>query len=529
MTEENEKKAIINSLLIQINVKVCAFWIVYFVLVYTLYFSADYLYIFKNSLFGAFEINYLFYNFRSNFLNLKHENRINNVSIDITGLVESDLKILKENIFSKSGYYSREILYNSQNSKFGNESNKIVLKANLISTNSINFSNVQNPIENHFESYLESLNIFKHQDNQFSYSIFVSFKNCGRSNSENTINLYNSKISLFCLNSKITKSDFFIILNDLFDIWFLKFTENEPEITKYSSLQIFMYNLFDLEMNYTNLPNYERNRSYLVFENFLSQINQLLHININKQNKYISKGSIDFQDNKKTYNRLIQNFNNNYKYYDENTLILPIFNYFSIFNNTNNYSFTSKSKDFLFTHSNIGNDTNSLTYSVISWITVIRSLMLPKNYKLNFKSRLNNITFKNHIKKENQNIFLSEWQISAIQLIQSNYILNKIIHNIDIFFSTLSFYNKFKLPNHIIYAVKHMNEIISNIHMISHDYFPTILQNSNDLLFNSEFHNKKTFNLDLVAAVYSPVTLPILFVIIISIFRIIKHSKIKFE
>ncbi|KAH8582969.1 uncharacterized protein ELE39_002314 [Cryptosporidium sp. chipmunk genotype I] len=531
MTEENEKKAFVNNLLIQINVKAWFFWIVYFVLVFIIYFSADYLYIFKNSVFGIIKINYLFYNFKSNFLKLKKEGRINNVFIDIKGLSQYDLEILKERIFSKSGDYSREIAYIHRKPKFESENNRILLKATLSNTHlNIDLDHIQNPKESHFESYLESLNIKGQQNSRYSYSIFVSFKSCGGSSSENTINLYNSKISLFCLNNEITKSDFFIILNDLFDIWFLRFTENEPEITKYTSLQISMYNLFDLEMNYVNLPDFNRSQSYLIFDNFLSQISQLLYMKIKIQNKYITKDSIDFRDNQKTYNRLIQNLNeNDYNYFDQNTLVLPIFNHFSNSNDTDNYSFTSTNNNFLFTHSIVTHDLNSLLFSTIAWISAIRLLILPKNYKLNFKSRINNVSFKNHIIWENQNVLLSDWQISAIQLIHSNYIINNIIFNIDRFFSTLSLYNKFRLPNHILYAIKHMNKIIRNIHMVSHDYLPTVLQNSNDLLFNPEFHNRKTFNSDLIMAVYSPVALPILFIIIISMFRIIKHSKMKFE
>ncbi|KAL3128232.1 putative signal peptide-containing protein [Cryptosporidium hominis] len=531
MTEENEKKTFVNNLLIQINIKAWFFWIVYSFLVFIIYFSADYLYIFKNSILGIVEINYLFYSFKSNFLKLKKENHINNVLINIKGLNEYDLEILKGRIFSKSDEYSREIVYNHRKPKFDNENNRILLKATLNGKylNS-DLNEIQNPIESNFESYLESQNIKEEQNTQYLYSIFVSFKNCGKNSSENTINLYNSKVSLFCLNNEITKSDFFIILNDLYDIWFLKFTENEPEMTKYTSLQIYMYNLFDLEINYENLPDFNKSRSFLIFDNFLSQINQLLYIDIKNQNKYITKDSIDFQDNQKTYNRLIQNLNeNNYYHFDQNTFKLSIFNHFSKFNDTDHYSFTSKNSDFLFTHSIITNDTNTLLFPTIIWINVIRSFILPKDYKLNFKSRINNVTFKNHIREENQNLFLSDWQISAIQLIHSNYLINHIIFNIDRFFLTLNLYNKFKLPNHILYAIKYMNKIISNIHTISHNYLPTILQNSNNLLFNPEFHNKKTFNTDLVMAVYSPIAIPIMFLIIISMFRIIRHSSMKFE
>lgn len=535
MTEENEKKTLFNNLLIQINIKIWLLWIVYFLLVFTLYFSMSYLNVLKNSVSEIFKVNYMFYSFRSNFLKLKKQSHLIDVLIDIKGLTVNDLELLRKRTFSRGDHYFREIVFDQLSSESEDGSYGLLLKASLSGSNStIPVQNLRDPIESHFESYMESLNITELQSTQPSYSVFVSFSNCGRrTNLENTINVYNGRISLFCLSNEMSKSDFFIILNDLFDVWFLKFTENEPEITKYSSLQIYMNNLFDLDMDYTNLPNLKESQSYSEFENFVSQINQLLYVNIKMQNKYISKGSVDLQDMQKTYYRIIHNFNsNNYNYHDRNTLVLQVFNYFSNFTTANDNGdsyFINTSRDFLLIHSNMSNKTDIEILPAKVLIHVIRSLVLPKDYKLNFKSRLNNVTFKNHIKEENQNLYLSEWQISAIQLIHYNHMLNKTLFNIGRFFSTIGIYNIMKLPHNIIYAAEHINNIISNIHMVSHNYLPTILQNSNDLLFNSGLHNKKTFNPDLIMAIYSPISVPILFIIIISFFRIVKHSKMKFE
>ncbi|KAJ1608694.1 putative signal peptide-containing protein [Cryptosporidium canis] len=531
MIDENERKILVNNFLIRINIRAWFFWVIYFCLAFLVYFSIDYLYILEKSLSGVLKTSYLLYSFRSSFLKLKKENHLSSVLISISGLAYDDLEILKERIFLKRETYIREILLDKLSVGLDGGSYGLLLKTFLNGSDHQNLMHsFPSPIENHFEAYMESVDQTSSRGAQPLYSVTVSFKNCGDNSLENTIHVYNSRISLFCLNSEITKSDFFIILNDLFDAWFLKFTEDEPEMAKYTSLYLSMYNLLDLDINKTSLLDIKRRPYYSAFESFISQINGILHVDLSIQNKYISNGSLDAQDDQKAYHRLTYNFNDkNYNYFDKDTFVLQIFNHFSSSNDSLGDYFVSESRDFLLTHYDTGNSVDSQSSPEIAWISTIKSLALPKNYRLNFKSRLNNVTFKSHIETESRGPFLLEWQISVLKLINKNYILHKILYNTEVFLSAISLYNVLKLPNNVIYAIDHMRNIVSNINAIDDDYLSTVLKNSNDLLFNPEIHNKKTFNQDLIMAIYSPVALPVFFIIIISLFRVVKHSKMKFN
>ncbi|KAF7458873.1 hypothetical protein HWI79_560 [Cryptosporidium felis] len=527
---EEENKKIVNNLLIQCNIKVLFLLSLYTLTIFATYTFIDYFNVVNNTLFGVFRTKYLLQSLSSNLA--KSEKRdlgdFGNVTVSISGITENDSRLLGE-ILSSNGYSSKEILINSVYSeKNGKTNDEILLKTYFGKGIVGDLSKFKNQtIQENFELILESLGTKEKDEQPFHYSIYISFEKCNQPKSKSSINIYSSKISLFCIEKDVSFSNLFIMMNDLFNIWFAKFLERKAKINGFHSLEISIYDLFDIGINDTNIFSIDSTQSQL-FEKFVSQIEYLMDVKIIHHNKYISENSLDSKNLTQTYQRLTHHFNdNNYRYHDENTLTLMFVRYFTNLEGDNGCNHFTAENDFLFTHCNIKNKQNP-NNSHYAWNNFTRKLLLPDNYSLNFKSKLDKVVIKSHINKRNLHHLLTEWQLSALKLVHSKVLLDNTFANSNKLISSLALYNIYKFPKHVILALDYLRTIFIDIYKIPIDYFPVLLQNTNYLLFNMDIHNKKTYNSDLSMAIYLPTGLPILMVIIITVFRVSKHLKMVF-
>ncbi|KAH8741324.1 hypothetical protein FG386_000231 [Cryptosporidium ryanae] len=548
------RKRVYTALLINYSVKVLA-WVIIFLLtflcvcVYVEYYNG-----FKgNSLIGIFNINLLIFSLKHNMNNIFLKNE---VTIEIVGMRIMETETLKNIISNRD--MNAEIFKNVQSS------HKERVKSNVhffidfkVRDSYFEFNDsISNEILTGEKEPEDNSNELS--ENNVKYIIYVSFNNCQNEKFRDTLNLYNGRYSIFCLSKETSSGEFLILLNDIIEIWFTKFiNKGVSEIFEYNTIDLYINNFIDTRTSLienTNLKqgkyyliiNEKEDKSELLFNNFLVQIREIFNFNIHTQNKYLNLSenevSAFLEDN---YTKLYRLFNvvslnkNNYSFNDDSKFSINLVNYYyseSSYSKKENKEYCTNIRTdngFLLNCLDINNDKSS-NKALISLIKYIRNLLLNDNYQTNetyfeFKSKLGNkYTINTFIKQINKTLLFTDWQVSLFKIIHSKYRFENTLSNINKFLSTLRFYNIYKLPKHIVIAIVYLNKQLSDIvkekRIKSSNLYSVLAQDSYNLLFNGDIVNHKTYNYDLISAVCSPVIAPLIFIIFITLFRIIKFS-----
>ncbi|KAH7648096.1 hypothetical protein FG379_000020 [Cryptosporidium bovis] len=552
---ENElslKRNAYTTLLINFSIKALAWLIVFLLIFLCICIYVEYYNGFRgNSLFGIFNINYLLFSLKHNLNKLYIKDEI---TVEIVGMGIMEMKRLKSIMLNKE--MNADIFSNIQDFHNNNINNRINFE---VRDTYFEFNdNITNEIltgERVFEDKDVTLNKNNHE-----YFIYVSFKNCVNEKFKNTLNIYNGRYSFFCLSNETSPSEFLILLNDVIEIWFTKFVQGEiSKLFEYNSIDLYINNLIDTKISlvknitlqggdYYLKVNNKNDKNEILFINFLIQLGEAFNINIKTQNKYLnlSENEVsafvgdDYAKLYKLFNGFglnQQSYGNNY----DNKFNLNLVNYYYTENHyskeINNREYCTDIKTdsgFLLTCLDINDDKYS-DKALIHWIKYIRSLLLhesdqTKETNFEFKSRLGDkYTINTQIKQINKTLLFTEWQISLFKLIRSKYAVKSTVSNINRFFSSLRFYNIYKLPQYIILTISYLNKQLSEINrekgIKSGNLYSALSQDSYNLLFNSDIFNYKTYNYDLITAVYSPVIAPLIFIVFITMFRIIRFSK----
>ncbi|KAK6590345.1 hypothetical protein RS030_162463 [Cryptosporidium xiaoi] len=551
-SELSLKRNAYTTLLINFSIKTLAWLIVFLLIFLCVCIYVEYYNGFRgNSLFGIFNINYLLFSLKHNLnkLSIKDE-----ITVEIVGMGIMEMKRLKSIMLNKK--MNADIFTNIQDLYNNNINNRINFE---VRDTYFEFNdNIDNGIltgERVFEDKDVTPNINNHE-----YFIYVSFNNCVNEKFKNTLNIYNGRYSFFCLSNETSSSEFLILLNDAIEIWFTKFVQGEiSKLFEYNSIDLYINNLVDTKIsqvknitlqggNYYLKVNDKNDKNEILFINFLIQLGEVFNINIKTQNKYLNLNenevSAFVEDDYAKLFKLFNGFGLNQQGYGnnyDNKFNLNLVNYYYTENhyskkiNDRKYCTDIKTDSgFLLTCLDI-NDNKYSDKALIHWIKYIRRLLLHESDQTNetnfeFKSRLGDkYTINTQIKQINKTLLLTEWQISLFKLIRSKYAVKSTVSNINQFLSSLRFYNVYKLPQYIILTISYLNKRLSEINrekgIKSANLYQALSQDSYNLLFNSDIFNYKTYNYDLITAVYSPVIAPLIFIVFITMFRIIRFSK----